>query len=823
MRRGAAPILVRDEGSYASTTLSVMGDRNGFVWTDPPAYSRIDELVAAKWKRMKVIPSGLCTDADFIRRISLDLTGLPPTADSVRKFLADHRDSRLKRDELIDQLIGNSDFVDYWTNKWGDLLQVNRKFLGVEGAVAFRNWIRAEVAANRPYDQFVRSILTVNGSNKEHPAAAYFKILRDPAATMENTTQLFLGVRFNCNKCHDHPFERWTQDQYYQTAAFFAQVGLSRDPAGGNRMIGGTDVEEAKPLFEIVSDTGKGDVIHDRTRKVSAPKFPFSAATSLPSADSARRTQLTAWLTSPENPYFAKSYVNRLWGYLLGTGIIEPLDDIRAGNPPTNPELLDYLTKQFVKNRFDVRHVLRLICKSRTYQLSVETNRWNSDDRVNYSHAIVRRLPAEVLLDSVYRVTGAVSKFPGVAAGTRAAALPDSGVELPSGFLTTFGRPARESACECERSSGLQLGPVMALVSGPTLGEAISDSGNELTKLVTLEADDARLVDELFLRILNRPATPEEVTTCRKDMQTVDDDHSRMAQELGKRETEFALKRPRLERERQVAITAAEGALAAYEKAKAPELAEAERNKAATTAKLEAELKSYETTTLAKKLIEWEKDKGASILNRWIVLEPKVTSASNCATVTREPDGSIFVSGRNGNGTVTVTAETELTGITGVRLEVLPDSRLPQRGPGRAADGNFVLNEFEVSASPKSDTNKVKPVKLASALADFSQDNYDVGKAIDGSTNDAGNGWAVSPVIGVVHWATFETAEPVGAAGGTTLTFKLHHKFERTWTLGRFRLSVTRGPKPIGLSLPEDLAPFWQRRPMSVQRVSGIY
>ncbi len=250
--------------------------------------------------------------------------------------MADARDTRVKRDELIDRLIGNPEFVDYWTNKWADLLQVNRKFLGVEGAVAFRNWIRTHVAANTPYDKFVRAIMTANGSNRENPPAAYYKILRDPAAAMENTTQLFLGVRFNCNKCHDHPFERWTQDQYYQTAAYFAQVGLSADPAGKGQMVGGTNVEAPKPLFEVVSDTGKGEVIHDRTKNVTAPRFPYSHAYSKPAAAAPRRAELSEWLTSKDNPYFAKSYVNRLWGYLFGVGIIEPLDDLR-GQPGEQP------------------------------------------------------------------------------------------------------------------------------------------------------------------------------------------------------------------------------------------------------------------------------------------------------------------------------------------------------------------------------------------------------------------------------------------------------------------------------------------------------
>ena len=804
VRRGEAPILARFEGNYASTTMTVMGDRSGFVWNDPPAFNKIDELVAAKWKRMKILPSGLCSDADFLRRVHLDLTGLPPSADDVRKFLADTRDSRVKRDELIDRLIGNNDFVDYWTNKWADLLQVNRKFLGVEGAVAFRTWIRTQVAANVPYDKFVRSILTAKGSNRENPAAAYFKILRDPAATMENTTQLFLGVRFNCNKCHDHPFERWTQDQYYQTAAYFAQVGLSGDPASSGRMIGGTNVESPKPLFEVVADMGAGDVVHDRTKAVTPPRFPFSCSYNKPETNAPRRFELSEWLTAKDNPYFAKSYVNRLWGYLLGVGIIEPLDDIRAGNPATNPELLDYLIQEFVKSGFDVRHVMRLVCKSRTYQLSVETNKWNADDKVNYAHAMARRLPAEVLLDAVYRATGSVSKFPGIAAGTRAAALPDSGVELPSGFLTTFGRPARESACECERSSGLQLGPIMALVSGPTLGDAIADPGNELTKLVATQSDDTKLIEDLFMRILNRPPTAAEIETCRKDMQAVERDHQRMAEELGKRETDFAKKRPLLERQRLAAIASAQAALAAYEAEQAPKLAEQTRQRAEVTKKLEADLKSYETTTFAKKMADWEKEKGASIVNRWLVIEPKATKTSNGSVLTKEPDGSIIVTGRNTNGVVTITTETDLTGITGIRLEVLTDSRLPNKGPGRASDGNFVLNELELSAAPKADPKQAKPVKLANALADFSQDDLKVAEAIDGSADDPSNGWAVAPVTGVLHWATFETSEPIGGPGGTVLTFKMHHKYGNQWTLGRFRLSVTGGKKPVGLSLPED-------------------
>lgn len=804
LRRGEAPILARFEGNYASTTLTIMGDRSGFVWTAPPSYGKVDDLVAAKWRRLKILPSGLCTDSEFVRRVYLDLAGLPPTPEQVRGFLADARESRIKRAALVDSLIGSPDFVDYWTNKWADMLQVNRKFLGIEGSVALRNWIRAQVAANTPYDAFVRTIVTATGSTRDNPAAAYFKILRDPAAVMENTTQLFLAVRFNCNKCHDHPFERWTQDQYYQTAAYFAQVGLKTDPASGKRMIGGTDVEAPKPLFEMISDTGKGEVVHIRTNKVAPPKLPFQCAYPKPAAGTARRVELSEWLTSKDNPYFAKSYVNRLWGYLLGVGIIEPLDDIRAGNPASNPELLDYLTSEFIKGGFDVRRIMRMICTSRTYQLSVESNKWNADDKTNYSHAIARRLPAEVLLDAVYRATGASEIFPGVPAGTRAASLPDSGVDLPSGFLTTFGRPARESACECERTSGLQLGPVMALVSGPTLGDAIADPANAIAKLVAVEPDDAKLIDDLFLRILNRPAAPSEIETCRVEIKAVDADHRRMAEELGKLETEYAIQRPVLEAARRAAVAAAESALAAYEKELAPRLADAEKKRAAEIARLEADLKAYDSGAFAKKLADWEKSHSASILNRWVVVDPKAITATNGSTLRKEADGSIFLVGRNRNGVVTVTAETDLADITGVRLEALADPRLPRGGPGRATDGNFVLNEFALSAAPKADPKQAKPVKLEKGLADFSQASFDVSKAVDGETRDPTGGWAVAPATGMVHWATFETAAPVGKPGGTLLTFTLHHRYNHDWTLGRFRISITRGPKPVGLSLPEQ-------------------
>lgn len=804
MRRGEAPILARYEGAYTASTLTVMGNRDEFVWQDPPANNRIDELVAAKWQRMKILPSDLCTDAEFIRRVYLDLTGLPPTAEKVQEFIADSRDTRAKRDALIDQLVGSDSYVEHWTNKWADLMQVNQKFLGDEGAQALRGWIRDQIKQNKPYDQFVRAILTASGSNKDVPPAAYYKILRDPLSTMENTTHLFLGVRFNCNKCHDHPFERWTQDQYYQTAAFFAQVDLKQDPQSGGRQLGQTAVEKGKPLYEIVYDKKEGEVKHDRTGQETPPEFPFASKYDEKDSDS-RRQKLAAWLTSPDNAYFARSYVNRIWGYLLGVGIMEPIDDLRAGNPPTNPELLAYLTDDFVKSGFNVQDLVKQICKSRTYQLSVTSNRWNADDKTNYSHALARRLPAEVLFDAVHAVTGSVSNLQGYKPGTRAAELASVSANLAAGFLQTFGRPARESACECERSGGMQLGPVMAMISGPTISDAIANPRNDLTKMVAAEKDNEKLVNQLFLRVLNRPATPAELKASLAAFGQIDGDHKQLVAALGQKETDLAPLYAQQERQREESLSKAQADLTTYDAAQAPKRAELEKERQGKIDKLTQELADYEAK-LPEKQPAWEKKQAKSA--EWVVLKPTTLKASNEAELKVLDDGSVIASGKQGTGRYTFTAETDLsgvTGITGVRLEMLPDEKLPGGGPGRAKDGNFVLTEFELSAAKKSSPTRQDKVELIKPLADFSQRNFDIKLVLDGATN-ADKGWGVSPRTGEIHWATFEIKKPLQLEGGAILTFSLNQVFNRPdFMIGRFRISITTAPAPLGLTMPHEI------------------
>jgi hypothetical protein len=772
VRRGEAAMMARYEGAYAATTLIVMGDRSGYAWQPVEEHNWIDALVYEKLRQVKVLPSELCSDHDFVRRVYLDLTGMPPTVEEVKAFVADARPTRQKRDELIDKLIGNADFVEHWTNKWADLLQVNRKFLGDAGAKALRDWIKKAVAENMPYDKFVYAILTASGSNLDNPPAAYFKVLRDPGSLVENTTQLFLAIRFNCNKCHDHPFERWTQDQYYQTGAFFAQIGRNEDPKYKNQKIGGSAVEGAVPLVEVIADQNAGDVKHERTGAITPPKFPYEHKDLAPPT-APRREQLARWIATKENQYFAKSYVNRIWSYLLGVGIIEPVDDIRAGNPPSNPKLLDRLTEEFIASGFDARKVIRTICQSRTYQHAVYTNKWNEGDDVNYSHAVARRLPAETLYDAIHRATGTPSRLPGLPVGSRAAQLVDSNVEIPSGFLDLFGKPPRESACECERSGGMMLGPVLNLVNGPITGEALRDPGNRLTKLLATEKDDGKVVDEIFLMILCRPPTEQERAAGIRALQEAGADFQALNDEYTKRQS---------------ALNAHEGQLPARQ-------------------------------------AEWEKQyKNVAI---WQVIDPTLLVSKGGAKLNKQKDGSVLATGKNApTDTYIVTGTTKLQGITGIRLEALTDPSLPNQGPGRSnGNGNFVLSEFKVSAAPLGAGRNVeflgtkltipaapKPVSLQNAKADFSQEAWAVAGAIDGNV---ATGWAISPQVGRPHTAAFEVKEPLTFPEGTVLTFTLDQQYTgKDHNLGKFRISVTTSKPPLRMDgPPENIAAIVTKPP----------
>jgi hypothetical protein len=651
---------------------------------------------------------------------------------------------------MIDKLIGSSDYIEQWTNKWSDLLEVNRKFLGDVGARALRDYIRKAVSENKPYDKFAYEILTASGSNAEHPAAAYYKIHRDADGVMENTTHLFLAIRFNCNKCHDHPFERWTQDQYYSLASYFSQVSRAEDPKFKGQRIGGSAVEGAVPLVEVIADTGNEDVKHIRTGQTAKPQFPYTY-NGMPETKGTRREQLAKWITSKDNPYFAKSYVNRVWSYLTGVGIIEPVDDIRAGNPPSNLALLDRLTKDFIESNFDVQKLIKTICKSRTYQLSVATNKWNEGDDLNYSHAIARRLPAEALYDAIYRVTGSVSRLPGLPPGSRAAQVLDGSVDLPSGFLELFGKPVRESACECERSNSMMLGPVLNLVNGPIVGDALRDPNNRLNKLAAANKDDRRFVEEVYLSIVNRLPTPKEMEIGLRAIKDGEADHTAQMSEY--------------------------------------------------LPKLKA-FKDYETRLDAKQA-EWEKKESAA--PTW---EPmavtKAESAGKAKMNINAKDSTVFVNGTNPEkDTYTVTFTTKLSNITGLRLEVLPDDRLPAKGPGRAGNGNFVLHEMTVKAAATDKQMEPKAVALHKAVGEFSQDGFPFANIIDGNP---GTGWAVLPQFGKAHSGVVELKESIKNEKGTTFTITFSMQYGQQHTIGKFRVSATSDKEPkLGDTVPANI------------------
>jgi len=493
-RRGETAILTRYEGKYSTNGIIVMGDRSGYKWVETPEYNYIDTHVHNKLKRLKILPSELSTDEEFIRRIYFDMTGLPPNPEQVRSFLSDKAPSKEKRENLIDVLAESPEYVDHWTHKWGDLLQSNRKFLGERGMWLFKQWIYESIADNRPYDKFVHDLITATGSAYANPAANYFRVSREYTAAVENTTQLFLGVRFSCNKCHDHPFEVWTQNQYYEFGAFFSDVKLKNGRLPGEEVV-----------YASFTPT---PVQHPRTLAVVPAAVPFGE-TKKDTAD--KREALAEWLTSKENPMFAKAGVNRIWSYFMGRGIIDPVDDIRSSNPPSNPELLDALTKDFVDNGFDIKHIMKTIVRSRTYQQSIKTNEWNKEDTINFSHAIARRLTAEQLLDAIGIATGSQPKFQGVPKNLRAVQLPDSKVK-DDGFLKLFGRPERESSCECERTTEVSLAHAMNLINGPTVADAIIDPNGRIAKLLKENKEDRMLVEELYLATFARFPQKNEYT-----------------------------------------------------------------------------------------------------------------------------------------------------------------------------------------------------------------------------------------------------------------------------------------------------------------------
>ena len=490
---GEVAVIAHYLGLVATVRLTHLIAVPGFAASEVPEGGPIDRAVFGKLNRMRVEASPDCTDAEFVRRASLDLIGTLPAPAEVEAFTTDPAPDR--RVKLVDALLARPEFADFWALKLADILRANGRLLESKGTLAFHRWIRANLEQDVPLDRFVRDLLTADGSSLRNPAASYYRISKDPESAVESTAQLFLGVRIQCAKCHNHPFERWTQDDYYGFAAFFARV--KRKPGG-------------LPGDEVVFLADKGEVKQPRTGKPMPPKALGGPTYDDPKKNPAdRREALAAWLTGADNPFFARSLANRIWYHLMGRGVVEPVDDFRDSNPASNDELLAALAANLTDNGFQLRPLVRAIATSRAYGLSAQPKGANGADVMYFSHAYARLLPAEVLLDAISTVTDTATPFENLPKGTRAVQIPDGKTEHT--FLKTFGRPARELACECERETDSNLSQALQLIGGATLNGKLRDDSGRMARLAASPLDPAAIAGELYLVALGRPATPFEV------------------------------------------------------------------------------------------------------------------------------------------------------------------------------------------------------------------------------------------------------------------------------------------------------------------------
>lgn len=508
-RTGETTVIVRFLQLQQPVRLAFVPARPDFVWKAWPAKNYIDEQILAKLQRMRINPSAPAGDLEFLRRAYLDLLGVLPTAEEAKAFLADK--SPDKRERLIDTLFARPEYADQWALKWSDLLRNEERALDRKGVQNFHHWIRQSVAENKPLDQFVREILDARGSTYTSPATNYYRAIRDPVSRGEATAQLFLGVRLQCAQCHNHPFDRWTQDDYYGWADVFARVDYK---VLENRR---TDKNDKHEFIgeQIVYESTDGDVKDPRGDRQVKPTL--LGAAKIP-ANSSRIDTLADWVTSPDNPFFARAQVNRIWFHLMGRGLVDPVDDFRPTNPASHPELLDMLAKDFVAHHYDVRYMIKLIMSSQAYALSSQPNATNADDEINYSHAVPRRLTAEQLLDAQHQVTGVPAEFTGYPKGMRAGQIPGvrtarrGKVSQADMFLTTFGKPPRELVCECERSTDTTLGQTFQLISGPEIAHMLAEPDNRIGALIKSGKNDAEAITELYWSALTRPPTEEELS-----------------------------------------------------------------------------------------------------------------------------------------------------------------------------------------------------------------------------------------------------------------------------------------------------------------------
>lgn len=525
---GEAGINVRYGGLMQSSRLTFVPRRPPFAFRPFPVRNDVDQHVLNKLRTVRVQPSPVCDDSTFIRRAYLDTLGFPPTPEEVRAFLeecdretaaqrrtadaqrpAANAESRPPawnaRARLVDRLLQRPEFADFWTVKWADLLRAEERSLDPRGMQAFYRWLREGFAKNKPLDQFVRELLTATGTTYDQPATAYFRRTRSPDLLAENTAQLFMGVRLSCAKCHNHPYDQWKQTDYHSMAAYFVRVGRETKYKPRRQRF---DAEEING-DEILVVKSAGEWNNPATGQ-PLPPVMLSDPSSAPAAGAPdRRAALAAWLTRPDNPFFAKAMANRIWYHLMGRGIVDPVDDFRESNPPSNIPLLEALARDFSARRFDLRHLVGTIMKSSTYQLSSVPNALNEADQKYFSHAIPTRLTAEQMLEAIGTVTGASEEFSGYPAGTRVTQVVPTWQPHP--FLRLFGQPPRETVCECERSTDATLGQSFELIAGRLIDSRLRAADNRLARLLASGKSPADLVTELYLAAYARYPSRDEL------------------------------------------------------------------------------------------------------------------------------------------------------------------------------------------------------------------------------------------------------------------------------------------------------------------------
>ena len=488
---GVAAVLARYQGRVAVFQAVIPRAENPNIPLEPaPVLNDIDRLVDDTLAQLRLAPSGLADDATFLRRVTLDIIGRLPLPEEARRFLNDQ--STNKRSQLVDSLLERPEYADYWALYWSDLLRVDRERLGLANAHEYYQWIHGAMAENRSLRDLTRDLLLAEGPLNEQPAGHFYRVSTKRGETAAAVAQVFLGIRIACAECHQHPYDQWTQQDYHGMRAYFEPV-------------------HAKPYGDsfALAASGNPQVKHPRT---GAPIQPYPLGTTMPetSPEGDRRLALADWMTARENPWFARNLANRLWARFLGRGLVEPVDDMRATNPPGNPALMDRLARELVDHDYDAKAVIRFITGSRTYQLSSTPNASNAGDEKNFSRALFKRLPAEVLLDAVCDATGVPEKFTGLPAGLRAVQLWDS--QAQHYFLKLFGRPARITPCECERASGASIGQALHLMNSPALQAKLSHEAGTAARLAGSGIDDDRVVETLYLSTFSRFPTAEELS-----------------------------------------------------------------------------------------------------------------------------------------------------------------------------------------------------------------------------------------------------------------------------------------------------------------------